>query len=283
MILFLKKVLIIFYFVLVYLFSVFLFNYYHENNPKIPNANILFIGDSHIKNQINPDSFFNSYNYGNSGDIILGIKWKLKKMLNDKNIIDTVIISLGYHNFREKYPSFFNTDIHQTASVNIRRYLFINDWYFLRKQDINKTLVFMNFLRKIKKPNIETMYLGHYKEQIGQMNDSSKSSIDRLYYRNKKFNPEIIQHINEIIELCNSKKVRCFFIFPPTHCTYTRKVPTEIRNQTDSFMSVFSKSPYFMQVSLKLHDSLFFDGDHLNRFGAQIYTRNLKQIIYKPK
>lgn len=280
---FLKNVLLFICLVFVYLTCVFAFDFYNENHPKIPKANILFLGDSHIKYQVNPDSFNNAYNYGHSGDLLIGIQWKLEKLLNSNNTIDTVIISLGYHNFREIYPAFFNIDMHDAASKNIFRYLFISDWYFLKKTEINKIIVVEKIFDKIKKPDSEIPYLGFFIEQNGQMNDSSNSSISRLYATNKIFNYEIIHTIEQLIKFCDSKNVKCLFLFPPTHQTYLKRVPAEIKVQTDRFMNKFSKTPYFIPVEIALDDSLFFDGDHLNSEGAKIYTHSLKQALYNKK
>lgn len=277
---FLKNALLFTGLVLVYLTCVFVFNFYNENHPKIPKANILFLGDSHIKYQVNPDSFANAHNYGHSGDVMIGIKWKLEKLLNSNNTIDTVIISLGYHNFREIYPAFFNAEIHDAASKNISRYLFINDWYFFKKSELNKTIVIEEFLDKIKKPVTKISYLGYFIEQYGRMNDSSNSSISRLYTKNTNYNHKIIETIENLIEFCNFKKVKCFFIFPPTHQTYLKRVPKDIKMKTDIFMNNFSNTPYFIKTEFTPDDSLFFDGDHLNSEGSKIYTHLLKQALY---
>ena len=277
---FLKNILLFCCFLLVYLTLVFTFNFYNENYPKIPKANILFLGDSHIKYQVNPDSFVNANNYGHSGDVLIGLKWKIHRILKNKNRIDTIIISLGYHNFREFYPKFFNTKVHDAATKNITRYLFINNWYFLKKNEINKFVVIKSLFDKIKKPAQKISYLGYFIEQHGQINDSSRSSISRLYTNNQKFNQKVIYLIQEIVDFCVSKKVKCFFIFPPTHPTYTNKVPEEIKTGTDKFIHQFSQTPYFIPVEFALDDSLFFDGDHLNAQGAQLYTHSLKQALY---
>ena len=79
---FLKNILLFCCFLLVYLTLVFTFNFYNENYPKIPKANILFLGDSHIKYQVNPDSFVNANNYGHSGDVLIGLKWKIQSSSN---------------------------------------------------------------------------------------------------------------------------------------------------------------------------------------------------------
>jgi hypothetical protein len=280
---FLRNVLLFSCLVFVYLTFVFAFNFYNENHPRIPKANILFLGDSHIKYQVNPDSFINAYNYGLSGDVLIGLKWKLEKILNSNNSIDTIIISLGYHNFREFYPSFFDINVHDAAAQNISRYLFINDWYFLKTTRLDKMLVTEKIFDKIKKPLREISYLGYFIEQNGQMNDSSNSSISRLYTTNKRFNYEIIKTIEQLIEFCNSKNVKCFFIFPPTHQTYLKRVPADIKVHTDRFMNQFSKTSYFIPIEIALDDSLFFDGDHLNSAGAKIYTHSLKHALYNKK
>lgn len=276
---FIRQSLLFASFVIAYFILVFAFNYYNENHPKIPKANILFLGDSHIKYHINPDSFLNAYNYGHSGDLLIGIKWKLEKLLESNNKIDTVIISLGYHNFRESYPKFFDVNIHDAASKNISRYMFINNWYFFKNDRLDKLVIIKSLLEKIKKPNCKISYIGNFVQQNGQINDSSNSSIARLYGSNKTFNPKVAITIREIINICKNRKVQCYFIFPPAHPTYLKRVPQEIAILTNMFMDQFSKTPYFITIEIALNDSLFFDGDHLNAKGAKIYTHKLKQVL----
>lgn len=277
---FLKNCLLFSCLTLTYLTFVFAFNFYNENHPKIPRANILFLGDSHIKYHVNPDSFVNAYNYGHSGDIIKGQEWKINKLL--QNQIDTIIIPLGYHTFREKYPDFFEPN-EPISKKLISRYLFINPAYFFTCSRISKLKLLNQVFQKIKKPNFELPYLGYYIENHGIHKDSSNSAIDRHYGPTRNFNKNIITIIYDIISICSKNNIKCFFIFPPTHPTYISRVPLEIKAGTDEFMNQFSQTPYFIPVEVALDDSLFFDGDHLNAQGAKIYTHSLKQALYSNK
>lgn len=279
---FLKNSLLFAGLVLVYLTCVFAFNFYNENHPKIPKANILFLGDSHIKYQVNPDSFTNTYNYGHSGDVLIGIDWKIRTLLKNNNEIDTIIIPLGYHSFREKYPDFFESKEPISPKL-ISRYIFINPTYFILNDKIKNLELLYPVLEKIKKPNNDLPYLGYYIEYYGLIKDSSNSAISRLYGTHRFFNYDIPSIIYRIIQVCETHKLKCFFIFPPTHPTYLKRVPVDIKVKTDRFMNEFSKTQYFISTEISLDDSLFFDGDHLNSEGAKIYTHSLKQALYNKK
>jgi hypothetical protein len=65
-----------------------------------------------------------------------------------------------------------------------------------------------------------------------------------------------------------------------THSTYIKRVPKDIKNQTDLFMKQLSKTKYFIPIPDKFKDSLFFDVDHLNSNGAKKYTHLLKKYQY---
>ncbi len=279
---FLKNALLFICIVLLYLTCVFAFNFYNENHPKIPKANILFLGDSHIKYQVNPDSFINACNYGQSGDVLIGIEWKIRTLLKNHNDIDTIIIPLGYHSFREKYPDFFESNEPISPKL-ISQYVFINPTYFILNKNIKNLELLYPLLEKIKKPNSDLPYLGYYIENYGLLKDSSNSAISRHYGTHRFFNYDIPNIIYSIIQVCETHKVKCFFIFPPTHQTYIKRVPADIKMQTDRFMNKFSNTPYFIHTEISLDDSLFFDGDHLNSEGAQMYTHSLKQALYNKK
>lgn len=198
---FIFNLLIFLLIVFLYFSLVFAYNYRNENHPNIKKSNIIFIGDSHIKCHINPDSFPNAENYGASADLIIGLKWKIDKLIKNNNKIDTIIIGISYNNFTEFYPDFFIH--HSGAHRNLMRYLLISNGYLF----FENTKLIAVLWSKIKKPTLELPYLEYFSERIGIINDSANSAIYRHFNSQTKYNHEIQYEIYKIIKSCEDNNI----------------------------------------------------------------------------
>jgi hypothetical protein len=266
--------------VFVYLTFVFAFNFYNENHPKINKYNITFIGDSHTRYSIIPESFGISKNYGLNGDPLVAQKWKLNTLI-DCEKLDTVIMSLGYHTFAENLTDIFSKKDGLTEKL-LNRYLFIEPDY-LSKIKITKIELLKSCTNKLKKPTYEISYLGGFVKIQDCWDRKSGWRINQHFQTKESQISSIIQEVEDIITLCKINKVVCFFHLPPVTSVYKNRVPKNIVQSTDSFLNVLNARGLFLPTVQTLPDSCFFDPDHLNYSGAKIYTHSLKQALYDKK
>jgi hypothetical protein len=274
---FTQKILFFLIIVLCYITLVFVYNYYNENHPKIKKHNITFIGDSHTRYSLIPDSFFSSVNYGLNGDPIAVQKWKIETLCENDQI-DTVIISLGYHNFGENLSALFKRKDGLSEKL-LNRYLFIQP-KLLFENELKPTILIKGIANKLKKPSTDLSYLGVFVKIQNSWDGNDGWRINEHFkYRNTRVN-HIIEEIEEIIDFCESKKIICFFHLPPVTIEYKKRIPKDVISPTDSFLNVLNQRGLFLTTIETLPDSCFFDPDHLNYDGAKIYTHSLKQALY---
>jgi hypothetical protein len=275
--LFLNKIVFYILIVILYLFVNLFINLYNEINPNIKGKNIIFIGDSHMRNCINPDSFYHSINCGLNADPLIGQKWKLTQIFKIHQI-DTVVISLGYHNFLDSMEIFFNSE-GSKADENLHRYNLING-NELYKLNFNKKKYLLSVFRKMQKP-IDLPYIGSYYSENITMQDSAKSAIHRRLVKDTLFKFTNVLVINEIRELCKKNATKCFFIFTPTAKAYNSRIPAILKRKVDDFVNELRNSGEYIDVNRNFNDSLFYDGDHLNLNGSKIFTHLVKVKLYK--
>src|SRR3989344_6772273 len=58
------------------------------------NIKILFLGDSHPAYAFNPDAINNSFNYATTAENYARVYFKLRKILNEENSIDIIVLPL---------------------------------------------------------------------------------------------------------------------------------------------------------------------------------------------
>jgi len=230
-----------------------------------------------MRNCINPDSFDNSINCGLNADPLIGQKWKLSRILKN-NQIDTVVLSLGYHNFLDSMEIFFNSE-GSKADENLFRYNLING-NELYKIKFNKKQYLFSLFRKMQKP-IDLPYIGSFFSENIKMHDSAKSAIYRRLVKDTLFKFTNVLVINEIRELCRKNGIKCFFIFTPTAKAYNSRIPTRLKKKVDNFINVLKNRGEYIDINQNFNDTLFYDGDHLNLNGSKIFTHLLKVKLYQ--
>lgn len=81
--------------------------------------------------------------------------------------------------------------------------------------------------------------------------------------------------LQDIINTCKSNNIKLFIFTPPTYCKFT-SVPMTI----NTLQEICSKNdiPYFNDVNddnFMMHVDWFYDTSHLNKYGAEIYSKIL--------
>lgn len=255
-----------------------------ENKPDLPKVSTLFIGDSHTRYSINPDSFTNAVNYGLNGDLLISQLWKLPYV--SRPIVDTIYISIGYHNFAENHKNIFHSD-HGMVPKLIGRYIFIA-WREIWDLSNSPRAIISELYKKIQLPKQKPRYLGTYvaNKDVMPLSDSANAAIHR-HFPNREaltFNKENQKIIQEIIEYCESEKITLLFHKPPVHRLYKPRIPEDNKKRTDDFLNYLRKKEMLIEIQqTPFQDKHFFDGDHLNSEGSKLYTHLLKRAIQKNK
>jgi hypothetical protein len=245
---------------------------------KLPNnTHILFMGASHVQAGINPSFYNGSINIASSSERYMFTFLKLKELIKANHQIDTV------------YIQFAPTDIHKNTDTKyfqknemlhflpLYSPLFTKkEWnYYLQtsietRDDAIKILInkmFSKFPTNINSYGGFTPFTSQFdreKEPYNMPVWLNKGSIINYHY------------LNEIIRLCDKNNIELFFIYMPMYNKYHFY-------DIDYFYKQYKE--HFKNVKLldysdwTCSDSLRKDEHHLNKLGAENFTKKLKTDI----
>jgi len=245
------------------------------------NIDILILGSSHafrgIDTRIINSYGFTAFNLGSSSQTPIQTKLLLKRyldQLNPKLIIYDV------------YPHFFTTDGVESA-LNIIA-CDKNDTYSLEMaRTINHLKIyntlFYAYFRDLFDLNsrffVEPITNGSDTYIPGGYVERETTKFSERTIQPKGFDPDQkqLQAFNDIVSLLNDKNIQLVLVNAPI----TSELYNSLTNfpEFDSEISKYGTYYNFSQ-SFHLSDSLhFYDIDHLNQSGVEIYTNNLMNIL----
>lgn len=286
---FLKR-LVLFVTILVLYFGVcFVINKTMLLNSKVleKGSNILINGDSHMEVAINPELFNSAINIAQGGENIVLSYWKLKYLT--KNIsFDTLMFSFSYNNISKMEEGKFYGD-KMTPEV-MRRSILIGDFNTI------DTILNVDY-KEYYKSYFRQMCLYPKKDQytfIGGFNPSDYSNLlpnaerrIEKHYRKKQQKADIsevmISYLDSIVKLCKQNKITPILVSTPLHKTYFDKIPLVIKEGFEAKKSeLIDKNIIFLDFSDNfMEDEFYYDCDHLNRRGAEKFTKILVDELNK--
>lgn len=273
----------------IYLSTNIAINYYLNNNSNdcFKHFNTIIIGDSHAETSIDPSFFYNAVNYAKSAEPYTFTYYKLKKILKYTNP-DTILISFSPHNL-----SAFNDLKYKKPGIShelFERGMFVLviseiDNYI----DINYQSYFKTIFRELalfpnkKKCNFLGEYLdSNYVNDI----DDYELAIKRHFYvgdRREKIigvSSTSIMYLDSIINLSRRDETKIILFSSPVHKNYYDLIPQKN-------LIAFVKCKERLKDSIAIidrtksnyDDSLFMNSDHLNSYGARVFTREVLNEI----
>ncbi|SDH02714.1 hypothetical protein [Psychroflexus sediminis] len=251
--------------------------------------NVIILGDSHSETGINDKLNVQLNNISQSSETYFFSYFKLKKIIS-VNKPSKIILGFSTHNL-----TFFQDE--KTYALNgSDRYKDLYPRYFLSLdlngfKQINKNSKgdFYSITNLILKENIKEI-LKIKNGYIGEYFDTTKSNLDTVLI-NKKIKIHFydidqkvrrvshvqIEYLNKIINLCEEKDIDFYLLNLPVYHKYKKQTPKKfIKVYNDLVSKLKSNNVNFLDYSsVILPKKYFYDGDHLNSFGAEIITRKL--------
>ena len=273
----------IFVFTLWGAFSILNINIYRLDLDKHRSSMIL--GDSHGVHGINPELLSsNSVSYCMPAEPLSITYFKLKNIQKETNI-DTLFLVVGPHSF-SNIQDFTLIDIESTF---IERYAQI-----VVSEDLEMPLdtisAFKCLVKEIAlKPNfLFKKHMGDFDalESHSVINENNiKSRVNLHFYRDSsKGDVSLTQlkYYNKIHSFCKQKNILLFTVATPVHSKYLAEIPDVFMSSYDSIMDTHVCRSAVDGLRLLYHDSLFYDADHLNVRGSEVFTTYLKEKIKPP-
>lgn len=266
------------------------------------NPRVILAGDSHGQVGFATEFINSSVNICQSSERSIFTYYKLKKILESKNNIETVILSYSYHSLAEIRIKGSNAEM-------LRRYhLIVDDKFYneLHEQGRTSSNLVLRYLADIKKIPIGIAndiveyvelnrstspdrfsflggYIYDYTSIIGNESFVDRAILRHYYLEDeiKDFDISNIIYYQKISDFCMQHGVKLYLVNTPVHKAYYTKIPKKFTEKVDSLGHSLSneKTTYVNLSQVALPDSCFGDYDHLNWYGSIIISKYLDLII----
>lgn len=252
-----------------------------KNIIKLPNdINTVFIGHSTLEVGLNDSLYPRSFNFAHSGEALRLMYAKLKLIHKYNPQIDTVFVVFDDINiWNTKLETAHNNLNHVDQFTIEDRITDFNNNMFLESFshlfDLKK--IGPNFLSYLKPQDIRNLrlgrfvYLDRYKLHANiEIFKNSKNTED-----NETDIPDLnLYYFNQVISYCQKNHLTLFFLSPPKYPLIWYK---------NKFRKIHSE--YFNEIPLVdcmewvYPDSCYGDMVHLNHKGAELFTKDLNNLI----
>ncbi len=263
-----------------------LMNFFNYKNESIDleKKNVLIMGDSHTERGLNPSIILNAVNVSQSSEPYVLTYWKLKKILAN-NTISTLLLSFSYHNLSSFNDNKF-TELNIGMDEMFKRSYPIEEFDLAKGLKVDK-LGFYKVLFKqtcFYPKTTHVYYLGAYENKVFTNLNKVQTTIGRHYYNEAKeydYSAISIGYLDSIVNLCISCNVKPVFVTPPVHRSYYDKVPTKFILKYSQLKKEYIKRGVLVisDEEGNYADSLFYDADHLNTYGANKYSQKVLSVL----
>jgi len=266
----------------------------------------LIVGDSHPQVSVNPKLISGSRNIASSAENYFYTYYKLKHFLNKNPQITTVILGFSWHNFPQNYQESF---LFSESRSNIENYYLLLDEegksivknlrssYLVPWLRYSFGVPMKLYLDKILSSRLlgnaltpESIdFFGGYKMTTKSVIDKKMTNEKlKVYFSDdhgsySQSSPIMMEYLNKILKLCSGLNVKVVLLNTPVHVDYRSGVP----NQSESSFEVarsniikkYSNVLYVDYSDYRLPTNCFYDGDHINTYGAEIVTKAIKVVL----
>lgn len=255
--------------------TVFGFNYWRTQSfIAQQQGGIIVLGDSHAATNINPN-VIGASNYGHTAEPLLATAQKLEWITTNLQP-DTVLLVLSPNNFAGYNDHKFSEE--QWAPEMAKRYFALFPWEFWAHYSDAPTALGHHF-RKQLLPNVsgKPAFLGKYAPKPVK---EEKGDLELVIARH--FNPQFatvseasMKALKEIVTTCKQNGTTLLILKAPLLPKYAQRVPNEVQQTFNQALSMTQ----VIELSSSLSPAHFFNGDHLNKDGAEIYSSALKKAL----
>jgi hypothetical protein len=271
-----------------------------------PEITTLVLGDSHPEGAVDPRHLPHSANISHSGDNYFYSYEKLNFLLSRNPQATTVILGFSWHNFPANYQESFLfgeakgkieaffpiLDAEGRALVASWNSAYLVPW---AQNTLGLPLKFYDdglLWRQLRGARLHPDDF----EFFGGFEDTGVSHIDESIIKQKAASyfleaggspsptsPYMTQYFFKILDLCTSRGIRVVLLNTPVHPLYRSRVPeASVRTFEELRAQVALRYPgvaYLDFSDLPIEASGYYDGDHVNRRGAETVTRRLASLL----
>jgi hypothetical protein len=251
----------------------------------------IFIGSSKVYHGVNPHivdsiSGSKSFNIGMDGANIFELNTLFKAYLENHPSPKTVFLNLDVFSFVKNdyffnhtfyYPYMKNNVIRQSL-IEIKKWHWIQNYIpftlFSEYDDYSKSNAVKGIFSKGSDiPTGQFQHLGYISNSLNNLTPTSTKTPDITY----DFDANGIIKLNEIIQICEEKKIHLILTFAPKYKSVNVNTNSEANKNIDSISSIalYHNLEFWRadQLSLCSDSSMFLDMGHLNTKGAFEFSK----------
>ena len=275
-------------FVLLIFFQFIFFQFILKMNTNFKieqNKTILILGDSQTEADLNDSIIQNSINFSNSGDPLFFNYIKLKKIIENNDNINTVLLGFSPNNLN----SWGFYEAPKMKSMIVRYFFLMNfsDYLDVIKYNFNgfiqgvtgvyRSITKKNFLNKSFLTEVDIG--GFRKLPSGTKSLLEKDIKDKKSYNKGKPDKLSIKYFLKIVRICQDNNIRLIVINTPVHKSLVIK-QKERKAGYIEYMEKINKNILFWDYeNFKMDDIYFYDENHLNVQGANHFSNYINEKI----
>jgi len=258
----------------VYFINIYNFN---KSSPSLANTRVLILGDSHPQFAVNPSLFESAVNLSQAAEPYALSYWKLKFLAKDKTP-DTLVLGFAPQNLAGFNDLKF---INETwANEMFMRAYPIKSFLFLEPIDISygdyARVFFLQMLLVPRKNHVN--FMGEFSESKKSNLKNVDNPINRHYFSvDYKISQTNEIYLDSILAFCRDNNIVPVLVSPPVHKDYYQKIPKENMEYYNRRKMELKENGVLVidETATIFEDSLFFNFDHLNVYGANKFTELL--------
>lgn len=269
-------------------------------------ADVIIMGDSHTQTGIDESLLRRSVNVSANSMHYLYSYVILKALLPSNPRIKAVVLGYSYHNLNEYYDgmlldgdkarfklvdhyALFGRD--EEHAVRAKTLAFYEAWakyHFGLPIQINPRLYCKALCGPLTARDLPFWGKTYSSKHSNISRDSLIKTLERHFYRAdlKTFQDHSDlqkRYLEKIIAMCRSRGVRLHLLITPLHPAYRSNIPEDFNRKFRQFTSELeNKYPdltVWDHANDRYADFMYGDADHLNVYGAQIFTRVISRRL----
>jgi hypothetical protein len=258
-----------------------------EKFYKMPEKEVIFIGDSRVETSVNDNKNSKTINLAQSAESYLYSYIKLRKMIAINPQIKMVVLSYSDLNLHEDMEDWYFKN--QPLQFKVSNFLFLmppSEIRLLLRNNFKVTIAGILDYPKFKfdvyknmKPGdkINTLGVGRYEPIYGiQLKSPKPGELEsKMRPDSFRYSKHQLEYLDKIFEMCKRAKVELVFLSTPLHRTFQ----TGSRFSDSLHTARYPNLKYLDYTGMVFPDSCFGDYEHLNYQGSQLFTDTLFKAL----
>jgi hypothetical protein len=277
-------------FIVLTIIQFFLFKVLLTNNVSFEVSKaktILILGDSQTETSLNDSIIKNSINLSKAGDPLFFNYVKLKTIIKNNTHIKTVVLGFSPSNLDSK--GFYEVPKMKSKYINyfyLIEYIDCIDIINSNSEGFIRGVTglgkyWLNFNEIISGKGIEEMKVGGFRAipyGFSELSEDIKNDIEET-----KSNPDTIsiKYFYKIADFCEVNDLNLIVLNTPVHESLIKRSRLRKKGYNTFLKKINPKIVLWDFEHFKIEDKYYFDNNHLNYKGAEIFSKYIHKELNK--